>query len=187
MIINGNKSTFVPPPEGLWDAVCVDFVELGLIDTSFGQVEKCRLVFQFHDEKKKSWMASQMFTPSLNKKANLRKALMAWRGRDFTKEELDAFNTENLIGKCAQIVIQHVEKDGTVYANIISMLKAKKTVKPDGTYIRVKDRPDYKPPRRLQKAEQEAPADDWGQSDAPIDPADLPPEASGDTGPDEPF
>ncbi|HMJ91012.1 MAG TPA: hypothetical protein VK530_14415, partial [Candidatus Acidoferrum sp.] len=81
-------------------------------------------------------------TPSLNEKANLRKFLRGWFGRDLTKQEMDDFDTEILIGKTAQIVVVHEHKDGETYANIVACTPDK-SVEPlaaSGKYIRVKDR-----------------------------------------------
>jgi len=40
------------------------------------------------------------YTVSLHEKANLRKELAAWRGKDFTEEEAKAFDVSKLIGAC---------------------------------------------------------------------------------------
>ena len=65
-------------------------------------------------------MWSQNFTPSLNEKANFRKFLRAWFGRDLTESELAEFDTETLIGKPAQLVVVQEHKDGETYANIVA-------------------------------------------------------------------
>jgi hypothetical protein len=61
-------------------------------------------------------------TMSLNEKANLRKTLHAWRGRDFTPEELKAFNMGKLVGAPALLNVVHEEgKNGKTYAGIFSI------------------------------------------------------------------
>lgn len=144
MIIKG--SNYIPAPEGMHDAVCVDFHDLGLMDTQFGKKHKCIITFELSCpmEDGRPFTVSQRFNVSLHEKAGLRKFLKSWRGRDFTKEELDGFDTENVINAPAQIVIAHAEKDGTVYGNIATILKADpaRKLKPSGKFVRRKDRPE---------------------------------------------
>jgi hypothetical protein len=61
------------------------------------------------------------YTVSLHKKAEMRKTLEAWRGKNFTQEELDGFDLKNIAGKGCIITITHTEKDGQTYANIASV------------------------------------------------------------------
>lgn len=50
------------------------------------------------------FIISQFYTRSLADKANLRHALKNWRGRDFTSEELVAFEMKNVLDKGCQVV-----------------------------------------------------------------------------------
>ena len=69
-----------------------------------------------HDAPRAIW---QRYTLSLDKKANLRKHLDAWRGRSFTADELKGFDLKNVLGKACQIQVVHNDgKDGKTYANI---------------------------------------------------------------------
>ena len=66
---------------------------------------------------------SQRYTLSLGEKANLRKDLEAWRGRKFTKDELEKFDLQKLLGHAAQLVVVHKEgKEGQVFANIQAII-----------------------------------------------------------------
>jgi len=59
---------------------------------------------------------SQKYTLSLHENAVLRKHLEGWRGRKFTKAELQGFDLENVLGKPCQIQIMHDKKeDGKVF------------------------------------------------------------------------
>jgi hypothetical protein len=71
------------------------------------------------------------YTLSTNKKSNLRKDLIAWRGRDFTEDEAAEFEVGNLIGANCQIsVIHKPSKDGSkVYANVGSLMPLAKGAK----------------------------------------------------------
>ncbi len=146
MKIRSNNSNFEPCPEYTGRGACVDVTPLKKQQSQFGEREVFKLVFETTLEKEDgsrfcAW--SRNFTPSLNEKANLRKFLRGWFGRDLTKSELDDFDTESLIGKTAQIVVVHEHKDGETYANIVACTpdKATEPFKVSGKYVRVKDRP----------------------------------------------
>jgi len=133
----------VPAPEGLHSAVCVDVVDLGLVDTSFGKKEQVRLVFQIadlHPTTGKHLTVARTFTNSLSKKANLRQALQSWRGRPFDAHELDGtFDLERLVGVPAQIQVVHVlGENGQIYGNLEAIVPLGKGMTPlpvDG-YVR---------------------------------------------------
>jgi len=63
---------------------------------------------------------SQDYTISLDKKSNLRKVLDSWRGKPFTKEELDGFDLQNILGKPCMLNLAHSECGQ--YANIIGVV-----------------------------------------------------------------
>jgi hypothetical protein len=89
------------------------------------------------------FLVSNRYTASLDQKSNLRKLLKTWRGRDFTKEELDGFDMETIISAPCQIVVSHTEKEGSIYSNVESVIKAgAQKLAASGEYKRVKDRED---------------------------------------------
>jgi hypothetical protein len=63
---------------------------------------------------------SKEYTLSMNEKANLRKDLKSWRGKDFTDEEAKKFDITNLLGVSCMLNVIHVtSKDGSKqYASI---------------------------------------------------------------------
>jgi hypothetical protein len=62
-------------------------------------------------------------------------------GRDLTKDELDEFDLESLIGHGVKLIIQHETKDDKTYANISFIAPDKdKALKPSGKYKRIRDR-----------------------------------------------
>ena len=65
-----------------------------------------------------------------------------WLGRDLTAAEEAEFDTENLIGKPAQVVITHDQaENGETYANIVACTACKgEGLKPSGKFTRKKDR-----------------------------------------------
>lgn len=145
MLLKG--SDFTPAPEGMFPAVCVDVVDLGVVDSAFGKKHKLKIVWEIDQtmENGQRFTVQKWYTASMHEKSTLAKDLKAWRGRGFSPEELKGFDPERIVGAPCQLVIVHTEKDGAVYANIQSILKAGTSkLAPSGRYIRVKDRPDQK-------------------------------------------
>ena len=66
---------------------------------------------------------SNSYTLSLHEKAWLRIHLRAWRGREFTLQELDGFQLKNILGvNCLINIIHEPSKDGKkTYANVGSI------------------------------------------------------------------
>lgn len=141
--------SFNPHDEGTFRAVCVDVTPLVKQQSKFGDREVFRLVFETDAEPRedgsRQCVWSRGFTPSLNEKANFRKFLRQWFGRDLTAAEEAEFDTEALIGKAAQVVIMHEHADnGETYANLVACTKhdAKngEPLAPSGKFIRKKDK-----------------------------------------------
>jgi hypothetical protein len=59
------------------------------------------------------------YTLSLSEKANLRKVLQGWRGREFTKEELEKFDISAVLGiSCTLTVLHKTGGDGKTRAKV---------------------------------------------------------------------
>lgn len=145
MKIKANNSNFEACPEFTGKAVCVDVTPLRKQQSQFGERDVFKVVFEVDmdkDDGGRYCVWSRNFTPSLNEKANLRKFVRGWFGRDLTKQELEDFDTDSLIGKTAQVVVVHEHKDGETYANIVACTpdKTNEPLKATGKYVRVKDR-----------------------------------------------
>lgn len=143
------KTYSEPAPEGLHNAVCCDVVDLGVKIGKFGKQDKVRLIFQLEEINMKAFEGPQPFrilrdyTKSLGEKASLRKDLKSWRGKDLTREELEGFDLEKLIGVNAQIQVVHTMSDtGGVFGNIAAIVPPAKNQVPLKVvaYQRVKDR-----------------------------------------------
>jgi hypothetical protein len=70
--------------------------------------------------------------------------MKGWLGRMMTDDEWAAFDTEELIGKPASLIIINEEAEGKIYANI-QVIRPHKQGPPlvaSGTFVRAKDRPD---------------------------------------------
>ena len=77
------------------------------------------------DGEKKPFIVSKFYTNSLGEKANLRKDLTVWRGRDFTEEELGRFDLQSILG--APCLLSVVEKgpgkEGVKVAGVMKLPK----------------------------------------------------------------
>ena len=188
---NGGDFQRELPPEGRYNAVCVDVVDLGLVEQKAfaGGTEKVhmvRIVWALGDARgnvlrnsEKGWplTVSQRYRSSLHEKANLRKMLQQWLtgGHAFTDAQLSALKADiekPLLGRPAEVKVIH-SKDGK-YANIdwvephAELQKMGAVVMPIPTdYTRVKDREQQQPAR--QPAQQYAPVPEHARQAPPSD------------------
>ena len=72
---------------------------------------------------------SNRYTWSMDKKANLRKALDAWRGTPFKDSEADGFEITNLLDKYCMIQVVHNQSGDKTYANVGTLMSTKKIAK----------------------------------------------------------
>jgi len=144
------NSNFTPHPDTDGTpikAVIVDITELKKRQTTFGEKEEFRLVFETEamdtENDRRFCIWSRGYTPSLNEKAALRKDLKKIMGRELTTAELNEFDVESLIGFGVKMIVSHEVKDDKTYANIGFIAPDKeKALKPSGKYKRIKDRDD---------------------------------------------
>ena len=134
-----DSGDFKPHPEGIHPAVCVDVIDLGLVETDFqGQkkmVNKVKLVFESEQktEDGKNCTVSKNFTASLHPKAKLAEFLGKWRGRPVVPAE--TIDLAKLLGASCTLVISHQQNmSGKTYASIDAVSKPTKKVAPSGTY-----------------------------------------------------
>jgi hypothetical protein len=113
-------SNFTPAPAGLHRAVCYRLVDLGTQQREWkGQRKTARRVMlsweladEFMDDGN-PYSVSNFYTWSMSEKANLRKDLEAWRGRQF--EAIDfgpegRFKPINLLGAPCMLNVVHGQK-----------------------------------------------------------------------------
>src|SRR5512137_975588 len=130
---------FKPHVEGIHPAVCVDVIDLGLVETEFqGQkrlVNKVRVVFETEqkNEEGKNCIVTKTFTASLHPKAKLAEFLGKWRGRPVVPGE--SIDLAKLIGACCTVVISHQKNMvGRTYASIDAVSKPTKRLVASGGY-----------------------------------------------------
>jgi hypothetical protein len=144
---------FQNPPEGLFQGVCVDVVDMGMQENrNNGKMQhNCRIVFQIDEpmEDGRRFIVNRWFTVSLSDQSNLLPFLENWRGKRLTQEEKDGFDLETLIGVNGQVQILHNSDSGQTYANIAAVLpwntKMGQKMTPDADYTRVQDREQVNP------------------------------------------
>ena len=72
---------------------------------------------------------SQRFSLSLHPKAKLRQYLEAWRGRQFTPEELSGFNLQDILMKpCMLTILHHTTESGETYQRIAGIANVYKGI-----------------------------------------------------------
>jgi hypothetical protein len=147
ILSNKQGGNFTPHEEGAFRGVCVDVTPLVKQQSKYGERDVFRLVFETdapaREDGSRQCVWSRGFTPSLNEKANFRKFLRQWRGRDLTAEEERAFDAEALVGMPAQLVITHDHaENGETYANIAACTpyRGNDPLQPSGKFTRKKDR-----------------------------------------------
>lgn len=122
-------------PAGNYIARCYQMLHIGTnletIDGKTQLMNKVRIGWELPTEMKvfdeakgeQPLVISQEYTLSMNEKANLRKMLSSWRGKDFTEEQAKSFDITNLIGvPCMLNIIHKPSKTGDkTYQNIGSV------------------------------------------------------------------
>lgn len=165
LVIKEQQNQYPIPDEGIYNAVCVDVVDLGSVETPWGPKEKITLMFELdaEDENGNQFIVGKRYTKSLNEKANLRQELETWRNRNFRSSELrDGYNLESLIGVSCIVFISHNKTEKRTYANVKSIMPPEKTAdgtpgwfatRPSGQYTRVIERENYQEPEEYSVAE----------------------------------
>ena len=121
-------SNFTPAPAGTHIARCFRLTDIGTHHSENQGKPNVRnqviveweLPNELMDvgEEKKPATVSKFYTNSLSEKANLRKDLEAWRGRQFTEDELQKFDLMAILGKPCMVTVIHETKDGKTRAKV---------------------------------------------------------------------
>ena len=132
IIAKNEGKDFEKTPNGMHQAVCAFVEDIGTHEGSYlgkplsrHQIVICwelKELMKEGENEGKPFMISKFYTLSLWDKANLRKDLESWRGKEFTEDELKGFDLENLIGaNCFLNIIEGKKQDGTMRAQIASI------------------------------------------------------------------
>lgn len=134
-IAKESGGNFTPLPAGSHIARCISVIALGTQPSElFSPTYKVMLTWEVPDEPIKGadgvempMTISKEYTLSLGKKSNLRKDLEGWRGREFTKEELEGFAVEKVLDQtCMLSVIHKQSSKGSTYAAITAISRLPK-------------------------------------------------------------
>lgn len=129
---------FKKVPPGAYIGRCYSLIDLGTQLTTgqhgekmqhkirigwelFGEDEQGNPLTVQVDGKEMPMTISKNYTVSLHEKANLRKDLAAWRGRDFTDEEAKAFDVSKLLGAYCMVNATTSETNGKTYTNVAGL------------------------------------------------------------------
>lgn len=138
LTVNATEGTGIQPiAEGTYLAICNMLVDLGLQynETYKNSSRKVLIGWEIpeetyeYDGEVHRKNLSKRYTASLSERATLRQDLASWRGRDFTQEELAAFDLRNIVGASCLINVIHKESNGKTYANISSIMALPKGMK----------------------------------------------------------
>ena len=148
IMAKASSSNYIPAPAGTHAAVCVDVVDLGVLEVNFGgkakKQHKINIVWQIDEvrEDNRPYQVQKRYTLSLHEKAGLRKDLESWRGRPFTPAELEGFDVEAVLNVGCMLTVIHNVKDGSTYANVAAVSKTPKGMQAPVArdYVRVCER-----------------------------------------------
>lgn len=130
----GDGGNFQPAPAGVHQAVCVDVVDLGILEVTYkGETKKqhkVNVAWQISEDREdgKPFLVFKRYTLSLHEKAGLRKDLEAWRGRKFTRDEEMGFDVESIIGANCLLNVTHNNVNDKTYANVASIMPLHKNM-----------------------------------------------------------
>lgn len=140
---DAGNGDFVQAPAGSHVARCIRIVDLGTQTSEYqgkethkSQVliswELCHEMMEIEGEQK-PFIVSKFFTNSLNENANLRAALMSWRGRDFTEDELKKFDLQSILGAPCILSVVHSEKGKAKVEGVLKLTKGTEAPAPQNT------------------------------------------------------
>lgn len=146
------------PPEGNYQGVLVDVVDLGLVKgKKFGTNEdketlKVRLIFQIDEidnsgDTPQPFVVARRFTASWSDKAKLVEFLSNWKQCPSKEQrKKGGFDLAKLIGTNGNLVVEHFTPAGSdrtyaTFTNAIQPISAKTKPMVPQNWVRIKDRP----------------------------------------------
>lgn len=134
MKFKDSGADFEEPPVGTHIARCVKVIDLGTRESEYKGAthhkHECLIGWELPftkmsegDFEGQPFTVTKFYTASLNEKANLRKDLMNWRGRDFTEQELEGFESGNILGKCCMLSLTMNDKKKVKVTSVIALPK----------------------------------------------------------------
>lgn len=124
---------FPPVDAGTFQGVCYSVIDLGTQHTTYeGQEgDKAQVLITWEipelrikiNDQDLPRAISKRYTNSLGKKATLFQHLESWRGKAFTKDELNGFDVVDVLGANSLLaILNNTNKDGEVRARVSSVM-----------------------------------------------------------------
>lgn len=131
----GSGVEYTPCPAGVHQAVCYNVTDVGWQETPFKNDDgtdkiqhKVVVLWELDPrmEDGRRFALSRQYTLSLNDRANLRKDLESWLGRQLAEDEIETgYDVEGLVGiNCLLNVVHEKGKDDKVRAKIKAIMPA---------------------------------------------------------------
>ena len=140
ILISRKENNFQLVPMGSYTARCIQVVDLGVQSVPFKDSRpkhEIYLRFEIPSERFEfdgvdgPATIGKIYTLSLHEKARLLQDLEGWRGRPFTKDELDGFDVNSVLGTVCNLLVEHKTRDdGNVSARIRAITKATEELPP---------------------------------------------------------
>lgn len=128
VIVKDGGEEFEKIPTGMHSAICVNVFDMGYQKSIIGSDEiiahKIAILWEIDQKNSKgeNFTVCAEYTASLNQRANLRKILESWRGKAFTKEELNGFDLDNVKNKmCTLNLVEKVKNNGKTWVDVASV------------------------------------------------------------------
>lgn len=142
-VTQGEGSDIDPIPAAVYVGTCFAIYDLGHQEDFFNEGQfkhQVMLMWEIPDVRieiekdgKKIDMpraVMKTYTLSIDSRSNLYKDLVAWRGKDFSKEEMERFELGNIIGACCQIQVGiKTSKKGNPYNEVLNIMAMSKGMK----------------------------------------------------------
>lgn len=123
-VSDSSNNSYEQVPAGTYVARCNKIIDLGIQESPWGDKDQVLVVWVLAEEgaSGKPLTINKTYTKSLNQKSNLFKDLCAWRGKEFTAQELASFSLETILDKpCMINVITKTSGKGKEYAVVSSV------------------------------------------------------------------
>lgn len=131
---NSGGGDFEQPPVGTSVARCIKIIDIG---TQKGEYQgkatskrQCIIGWELPNDMMSEgehngqpFTVSKFYTASLGEKANLRRDLQNWRGREFTEEELNGFDSRNILAKPCMLSLTANEKGKVRVTGVMALPK----------------------------------------------------------------
>lgn len=132
------KKQYELPPADSHIGTCYRVIDLGTQQSNWeGKIKRQHkimisweldVLMTDGDNAGKPFSMHKRYTYTFDPKGSLRPDLEAWRGKAFTEEEMNHFKLNKLFGVPCLMGVVHTPKDGTVYANMSSIMKLPKSM-----------------------------------------------------------